>query len=159
MRPGWVLGGLNTPSTSPHGANGETEAQVVEPVLIPVPGPSQSHLPLAVWDPQAPSGPPFAALPGVSSAGRVCAVDPGLWPLLLSRCGDHAQLNFDLDRGMFPVVIQAVVDEGDVVEVTGHAHVLLAAFEKHVDGSFSVKPLKQKQIVSLVEEILWPLLI
>ena len=53
------------------------------------------------------------------------------------------ELNFDLDRGVFPVVIQAVVDEGDVVEVTGHAHVLLAAFEKHVDGSFSVKPLKQ----------------
>ncbi|KAK4813772.1 hypothetical protein QYF61_025252 [Mycteria americana] len=40
-------------------------------------------------------------------------------------------LNFDLDRGVFPVVIRAVVDEGDVVvEVTGHAHVLLAAFEK-----------------------------
>uniref|UniRef100_A0A8D0BE23 E3 ubiquitin-protein ligase n=1 Tax=Salvator merianae TaxID=96440 RepID=A0A8D0BE23_SALMN len=41
------------------------------------------------------------------------------------------ELNFDLDRGIFPVVIQAVVDEGDVVvEVTGHAHILLAAFEK-----------------------------
>uniref|UniRef100_A0A6I8PK99 E3 ubiquitin-protein ligase n=1 Tax=Ornithorhynchus anatinus TaxID=9258 RepID=A0A6I8PK99_ORNAN len=40
------------------------------------------------------------------------------------------ELNFDLDRGVFPVVIQAVVDEGDVMEVTGHAHVLLAAFEK-----------------------------
>ncbi|KAG9334997.1 hypothetical protein JZ751_006220 [Albula glossodonta] len=37
-------------------------------------------------------------------------------------------LNFDLDRGVFPMVIQAVVDEGD--EVTGHAHVLLAAFER-----------------------------
>ena len=23
------------------------------------------------------------------------------------------QLNFDLDRGVFPIVIQAVVDEGD----------------------------------------------
>ena len=55
---------------------------------------------------------------------------------------------------MFPVVIQAVVDEGDVVEVTGHAHVLLAAFEKHVDGSFSVKPLKQKQIVDRVSYLL-----
>uniref|UniRef100_A0A8D0FU34 E3 ubiquitin-protein ligase n=1 Tax=Strix occidentalis caurina TaxID=311401 RepID=A0A8D0FU34_STROC len=33
------------------------------------------------------------------------------------------ELNFDLDRGVFPVVIRAVVDEGDVVvEVTGHAH-------------------------------------
>ncbi|XP_043819969.1 E3 ubiquitin-protein ligase MGRN1 isoform X2 [Dromiciops gliroides] len=64
------------------------------------------------------------------------------------------ELNFDLDRGIFPVVIQAVVDEGDVVEVTGHAHVLLAAFEKHVDGSFSVKPLKQKQIVDRVSYLL-----
>ncbi|XP_073648470.1 E3 ubiquitin-protein ligase MGRN1 isoform X1 [Tursiops truncatus] len=63
-------------------------------------------------------------------------------------------LNFDLDRGTFPVVIQAVVDEGDGVEVTGHAHVLLAAFEKHVDGSFSVKPLKQKQIVDRVSYLL-----
>ncbi|KAG8506469.1 E3 ubiquitin-protein ligase MGRN1, partial [Galemys pyrenaicus] len=40
------------------------------------------------------------------------------------------ELSFDLDRGVFPVAIQAVVDEGDVVEVPGHAHVLLAAFEK-----------------------------
>ncbi|XP_060642715.2 E3 ubiquitin-protein ligase MGRN1 isoform X2 [Anolis sagrei] len=65
------------------------------------------------------------------------------------------ELNFDLDRGIFPVVIQAVVDEGDVVvEVTGHAHILLAAFEKHVDGSFSVKPLKQKQIVDRVSYLL-----
>ncbi|XP_044289322.1 E3 ubiquitin-protein ligase MGRN1 isoform X2 [Varanus komodoensis] len=65
------------------------------------------------------------------------------------------ELNFDLDRGTFPVVIQAVVDEGDVVvEVTGHAHILLAAFEKHVDGSFSVKPLKQKQIVDRVSYLL-----
>ncbi|TEA31894.1 hypothetical protein DBR06_SOUSAS8310135, partial [Sousa chinensis] len=64
------------------------------------------------------------------------------------------ELNFDLDRGTFPVVIQAVVDEGDGVEVTGHAHVLLAAFEKHVDGSFSVKPLKQKQIVDRVSYLL-----
>ncbi|XP_066496848.1 E3 ubiquitin-protein ligase MGRN1 isoform X2 [Tiliqua scincoides] len=65
------------------------------------------------------------------------------------------ELNFDLDRGVFPVVIQAVVDEGDVVvEVTGHAHILLAAFEKHVDGSFSVKPLKQKQIVDRVSYLL-----
>ncbi|KAI1896028.1 hypothetical protein AGOR_G00090580 [Albula goreensis] len=56
-------------------------------------------------------------------------------------------LNFDLDRGVFPMVIQAVVDEGD--EVTGHAHVLLAAFER-----LSVKPLKQKQIVDRVSYLL-----
>uniref|UniRef100_W5LEL4 E3 ubiquitin-protein ligase n=1 Tax=Astyanax mexicanus TaxID=7994 RepID=W5LEL4_ASTMX len=57
-------------------------------------------------------------------------------------------LNFDLDRGVFPMVIQAVVDEGD--DCLGHAHVLLA----HVDGSFSVKPLKQKQIVDRVSYLL-----
>ncbi|KAK1162824.1 E3 ubiquitin-protein ligase MGRN1-like isoform X1 [Acipenser oxyrinchus oxyrinchus] len=62
------------------------------------------------------------------------------------------ELNFDLEKGIFPVVIQAVVDEGDVI--AGHAHVLLAAFEKHVDGSFSVKPLKQKQIVDRVSYLL-----
>ncbi|XP_030630125.1 putative E3 ubiquitin-protein ligase MGRN1 isoform X2 [Chanos chanos] len=62
------------------------------------------------------------------------------------------ELNFDLDRGVFPMVIQAVVDDGD--DVTGHAHVLLAAFERHVDGSFSVKPLKQKQIVDRVSYLL-----
>ncbi|XP_066519887.1 probable E3 ubiquitin-protein ligase MGRN1 isoform X2 [Hoplias malabaricus] len=62
------------------------------------------------------------------------------------------ELNFDLDRGVFPLVIQAVVDDGD--DVIGHAHVLLAAFEKHVDGSFSVKPLKQKQIVDRVSYLL-----
>uniref|UniRef100_A0A673CY70 E3 ubiquitin-protein ligase n=1 Tax=Sphaeramia orbicularis TaxID=375764 RepID=A0A673CY70_9TELE len=62
------------------------------------------------------------------------------------------QLNFDLDRGVFPMVIQAVVDEGD--DCLGHAHVLLAAFERHVDGSFSVKPLKQKQIVDRVSYLL-----
>ncbi|XP_077414489.1 E3 ubiquitin-protein ligase MGRN1b isoform X1 [Vanacampus margaritifer] len=61
-------------------------------------------------------------------------------------------LNFDLDRGVFPMVIQAVVDEGD--DCFGHAHVLLAAFERHVDGSFSVKPLKQKQIVDRVSYLL-----
>ncbi|XP_059893844.1 E3 ubiquitin-protein ligase MGRN1b isoform X6 [Gadus macrocephalus] len=61
-------------------------------------------------------------------------------------------LNFDLDRGVFPMVIQAVVDEGD--DCLGHAHVLLAAFERHVDGSFSVKPLKQKQIVDRVSYLL-----
>lgn len=61
-------------------------------------------------------------------------------------------LNFDLDRGVFPMVIQAVVDEGD--DCLGHAHVLLAAFERHMDGSFSVKPLKQKQIVDRVSYLL-----
>ncbi|GCC38125.1 E3 ubiquitin-protein ligase MGRN1-like isoform X1 [Chiloscyllium punctatum] len=62
------------------------------------------------------------------------------------------ELNFDLDKGVFPLVIRAVVDEVD--EYSGHAHILLAAMEKHVDGSFSVKPLKQKQIVDRVSYLL-----
>ncbi|XP_075422445.1 E3 ubiquitin-protein ligase MGRN1 isoform X2 [Ascaphus truei] len=62
------------------------------------------------------------------------------------------ELNFDLEKGVTPLVIQAVVAEGG--EGAGHAHVVLAAFEKHVDGSFSVKPLKQKQIVDRVSYLL-----
>ncbi|XP_069762876.1 E3 ubiquitin-protein ligase MGRN1-like isoform X3 [Narcine bancroftii] len=62
------------------------------------------------------------------------------------------ELNFDLEKGVFPLVIRAVVDEVD--EYSGHAHILLAAMEKHVDGSFSVKPLKQKQIVDRVSYLL-----
>uniref|UniRef100_A0A672PWX5 E3 ubiquitin-protein ligase n=1 Tax=Sinocyclocheilus grahami TaxID=75366 RepID=A0A672PWX5_SINGR len=38
------------------------------------------------------------------------------------------ELNFDLDKGVFPLVVQAILDDGD--DVTGHAHVLLAAFER-----------------------------
>ncbi|XP_030434704.1 E3 ubiquitin-protein ligase MGRN1 [Gopherus evgoodei] len=66
------------------------------------------------------------------------------------------ELELDLDRGVFPVVIQAVVDEGDVlVKVTGGEHLLNGSIEKdHVDGSFSVKPLKQKQIVDRVSYLL-----
>uniref|UniRef100_A0A8C5PLZ3 E3 ubiquitin-protein ligase n=1 Tax=Leptobrachium leishanense TaxID=445787 RepID=A0A8C5PLZ3_9ANUR len=62
------------------------------------------------------------------------------------------ELNFDLEKGTIPIVIQAVVAEGG--DGSSHAHVLLAAFEKHVDGSFSVKPLKQKQIVDRVSYLL-----
>uniref|UniRef100_A0A671UK36 E3 ubiquitin-protein ligase n=1 Tax=Sparus aurata TaxID=8175 RepID=A0A671UK36_SPAAU len=58
-------------------------------------------------------------------------------------------LNFDLDRGVFPMVIQAVVDEGD-----GSSHFFFFLFLQHVDGSFSVKPLKQKQIVDRVSYLL-----
>uniref|UniRef100_A0A452DZ38 E3 ubiquitin-protein ligase n=1 Tax=Capra hircus TaxID=9925 RepID=A0A452DZ38_CAPHI len=61
------------------------------------------------------------------------------------------ELNFDLDRGVFPVVIQAVVDEGDVVEVTGHAHVLLAAFEKVMPRDCSA--LQVDRVSYLLQEI------
>lgn len=65
----------------------------MEPDWIPKPGASQSWLPLAVWGPQTPSGPPLAALHGVSSTGCLCPVGPGLWPLLVSRCGNYAQVD------------------------------------------------------------------
>uniref|UniRef100_A0A8C2IZ00 E3 ubiquitin-protein ligase n=1 Tax=Cyprinus carpio TaxID=7962 RepID=A0A8C2IZ00_CYPCA len=45
-------------------------------------------------------------------------------------------------------------DDVSIFNCLGHAHVLLAAFERHVDGSFSVKPLKQKQIVDRVSYLL-----
>uniref|UniRef100_A0A673JP82 E3 ubiquitin-protein ligase n=1 Tax=Sinocyclocheilus rhinocerous TaxID=307959 RepID=A0A673JP82_9TELE len=49
------------------------------------------------------------------------------------------ELNFDLDKGVFPLVVQAIVDDGD--DVTGHAHVLLAAFERVLFCFvFSLKP-------------------
>uniref|UniRef100_A0A8C8IPC4 E3 ubiquitin-protein ligase n=1 Tax=Oncorhynchus tshawytscha TaxID=74940 RepID=A0A8C8IPC4_ONCTS len=60
-------------------------------------------------------------------------------------------LNFDLDRGVFPMVIQAVVDEGDG-RWSKRLTLMLMFF--HVDGSFSVKPLKQKQIVDRVSYLL-----
>lgn len=37
----------------------------------------------------------------------------GPLPVDLTISASFPQLNFDLDRGVFPVVIQAVVDEGD----------------------------------------------
>ncbi|XP_029456306.1 E3 ubiquitin ligase RNF157 isoform X3 [Rhinatrema bivittatum] len=71
-------------------------------------------------------------------------VDPSEWV--------EDELAFDLDREVYPMVVHAVVDEGD--EHSGHSHVLLATFEKHADGSFCVKPLKQKQVVDGVSYLL-----
>ncbi|CAL8260148.1 unnamed protein product [Arctogadus glacialis] len=69
----------------------------------------------------------------------------------LSEWADE-ELLFDMDKEVFPMVVQAVVDEGE--EHMGHSHVLLATFEKHMDGSFCVKPLKQKQVVDGVSYLL-----
>ncbi|NXQ83141.1 RN157 ligase, partial [Nyctibius grandis] len=71
-------------------------------------------------------------------------VDPSEW--------SEDELGFDLDREVYPMVVHAVVDEGE--EHTGHCHVLLATFEKHSDGTFCVKPLKQKQVVDGVSYLL-----
>ncbi|KAJ8013450.1 hypothetical protein DPEC_G00029920 [Dallia pectoralis] len=62
------------------------------------------------------------------------------------------ELLFDIDKDVFPMVVLATVDEGN--DHMGHSHVLLAAFEKHIDGSFCVKPLKQKQVVDGVSYLL-----
>ncbi|XP_034715309.1 E3 ubiquitin ligase RNF157 isoform X7 [Etheostoma cragini] len=69
----------------------------------------------------------------------------------LSEWADE-ELVFDMDKEVFPMVVQAVVDEGD--EHLGHSHILLATFEKHMDGSYCVKPLKQKQVVDGVSYLL-----
>ncbi|NXX80726.1 RN157 ligase, partial [Urocolius indicus] len=71
-------------------------------------------------------------------------VDPSEW--------SEEELGFDLDREVYPMVVHAVVDEGE--EHNGHCHVLLATFEKHSDGTFCVKPLKQKQVVDGVSYLL-----
>lgn len=69
----------------------------------------------------------------------------------LSEWADE-ELLFDVDKDVYPMVVQAVVDEGD--DQMGHSHVLLATFEKHMDGSYCVKPLKQKQVVDGVSYLL-----
>ncbi|XP_031691289.1 E3 ubiquitin ligase RNF157 isoform X2 [Oncorhynchus kisutch] len=69
----------------------------------------------------------------------------------LSEWADE-ELLFDMDKDVFPMVIQATVDKGE--DHMGHSHVLLATFEKHMDGSYCVKPLKQKQVVDGVSYLL-----
>ncbi|XP_029621331.1 E3 ubiquitin ligase Rnf157 isoform X5 [Salmo trutta] len=69
----------------------------------------------------------------------------------LSEWADE-ELLFDMDKDVFPMVVQATVDEGE--DHMGHSHVLLATFEKHMDGSYCVKPLKQKQVVDGVSYLL-----
>ncbi|XP_069608172.1 E3 ubiquitin ligase RNF157 isoform X1 [Ranitomeya imitator] len=71
-------------------------------------------------------------------------VDPSEWR--------EEELTFDLDREVYPMVVHAVVEEGE--EHLGHCHVLMATFERHADGSFCVKPLKQKQVVDGVSYLL-----
>ncbi|XP_028674660.1 E3 ubiquitin ligase RNF157 isoform X2 [Erpetoichthys calabaricus] len=71
--------------------------------------------------------------------------------VILSEWSEE-ELLFDMDRDVYPMVVQAVVDEGE--DHLGHSHVLLATFEKHMDGSYCVKPLKQKQVVDGVSYLL-----
>ncbi|XP_067881447.1 E3 ubiquitin ligase RNF157-like [Heterodontus francisci] len=74
-------------------------------------------------------------------------IDPSDWM--------EEELVMDGDRAVYPMVIHAVVDEGE--EHLGHSHVLLTTFDKNAEGNCSVKPLKQKQVVDgvcyLLQEI------
>uniref|UniRef100_A0A8C3NMD7 E3 ubiquitin-protein ligase n=1 Tax=Geospiza parvula TaxID=87175 RepID=A0A8C3NMD7_GEOPR len=58
-------------------------------------------------------------------------IDPSEW--------SEEELGFDLDREVYPMVVQAVVDEGE--EHSGHCHVLLATFEKVTQGVRAAHPL------------------
>ncbi|XP_051889001.1 uncharacterized protein LOC127579956 isoform X2 [Pristis pectinata] len=74
-------------------------------------------------------------------------IDPSDWM--------EEELGCNADGTVYPMVIHAVVDEGE--EHLGHSHVLLTTFDKNPDGNCSVKPLKQKQVVDgviyLLQEI------
>lgn len=62
---------------------------------------------------------------------------------------------YNADKEMMPVVIQCVVE--DEVEHIGHSHITFCTVEKLIDGTFTLKPLKQKQMVDglcyLLQEI------
>lgn len=62
------------------------------------------------------------------------------------------EMTYDPEKELYPMVIQASVAEGG--EHAGHSHILIATFDKAADGSFSVKPLKQKQVVDGVSYLL-----
>uniref|UniRef100_A0A8C9K5P3 E3 ubiquitin-protein ligase n=1 Tax=Panthera tigris altaica TaxID=74533 RepID=A0A8C9K5P3_PANTA len=72
-------------------------------------------------------------------------VDPSEWA--------EEELGFDLDREVYPLVVHAVVDEGD--EYFGHCHVLLGTFEKkRLRGKFLLISVESVDGVSyLLQEI------
>ncbi|XP_071481727.1 E3 ubiquitin-protein ligase MGRN1-like [Diadema antillarum] len=68
---------------------------------------------------------------------------------------DEEEFNYDPLKDVIPVVIQCCVEEGE--EHSGHCHVLVATLEQASDSSYTIKPLKQKQMVDgvfyLLQEI------
>lgn len=71
------------------------------------------------------------------------------------QAGDHeAELLGCLERDLLPVVIHCQSEEGDEPR---QSHVTIAAVDKHTDGSFALKTLKQKLFVDglcyLIQEI------
>lgn len=68
---------------------------------------------------------------------------------------EDGELEFcPLKSSFFPVVVQIDVNEE---EYLGHSNITLATFEKMCDGSYTIKPIKQKQMVDglcyLLQEI------
>lgn len=61
---------------------------------------------------------------------------------------------FSLEKEIYPVVIHCAVEEE---EHAGHSHIMYAVIEKSPEGSYIIKPLKQKQFVDglcyLLQEI------
>ncbi|XP_030840110.1 E3 ubiquitin-protein ligase MGRN1 isoform X2 [Strongylocentrotus purpuratus] len=68
---------------------------------------------------------------------------------------DDGEFTYDPLKDVIPIVIQCTVDEGD--EHSGHCHTLIATFEQSADGAYTMKPMKQKQMVEgvfyLLQEI------
>uniref|UniRef100_A0A8C0JX02 E3 ubiquitin-protein ligase n=1 Tax=Canis lupus dingo TaxID=286419 RepID=A0A8C0JX02_CANLU len=73
-------------------------------------------------------------------------VDPSEWA--------EEELGFDLDREVYPLVVHAVVDEGDGNGTFCLLLLYTLPFCGHTDGTFCVKPLKQKQVVDGVSYLL-----
>ncbi|XP_059168403.1 probable E3 ubiquitin-protein ligase MGRN1 isoform X2 [Physella acuta] len=61
---------------------------------------------------------------------------------------------YSFDKDVYPIAIHCVVEEE---EHAGHAHITYAVLEKSAEGSYTMKPLKQKQVVDglcyLLQEI------
>ncbi|CAG5132039.1 unnamed protein product [Candidula unifasciata] len=73
-------------------------------------------------------------------------VDPSKFP--------DEEWQYSFDKDVYPIAIHCTVEEE---EHAGHAHITYAVIEKSQEGSYTVKPLKQKQVVDglcyLLQEI------
>ncbi|CAH1274445.1 RNF157 [Branchiostoma lanceolatum] len=77
-------------------------------------------------------------------------LEPSMWNI--------DDFSYDSDKQVIPMVIQCCVEEEEEhAENLGHAHMLFASFEKNSEDCFTIKPLKQKQMVDglcyLLQEI------
>ncbi|CAL1530612.1 unnamed protein product [Lymnaea stagnalis] len=61
---------------------------------------------------------------------------------------------YSFDKDVYPIAIHCLVEEE---EHAGHAHITYAVIEKNSEGTYTIKPLKQKQVVDglcyLLQEI------